>query len=54
MKKYEITVYGCDDTTVVHMDLTPKQFELIKKLCDLVTETSTYQCMPTMEIKEEL
>ena len=34
------------------MELTEKEFELLKKVCELSENTSTYQCMPIMEIVE--
>ena len=51
-RKYEITVTGCDDETVVYMELTAKEHELIDHLADLISTRSAYSCMPVMEIME--
>jgi hypothetical protein len=54
MKKlYRVVVNGCDDYTTVKIELNDVEFELIKTLCEKVTEASEYMCMPTMEINEE-
>jgi len=49
--KYRISVCGCDDSTHFDMELTQKEYQLIKKVAILCTEKSEYNCMPTMEIK---
>ena len=51
-RKYEITVTGCDDETVVSMELTAQEHELIDRLADLISTRSAYSCMPVMEIRE--
>ena len=51
-REYEITVTGCDDETVVTMELTAQEHELIDQLADLIRTHSTYSCMPVMEIGE--
>ena len=51
-RKYEITVTGCDDETVVTMELTAQEHELIDHLADLISTRSTYSCMPVMDIGE--
>ena len=52
MKKYLITVIGCDDETEITQELTQEQFELLKVVADKITSKSSYGCMPIMEIKE--
>jgi hypothetical protein len=52
MKKYKINLIGCDDCTSFEMELKENEFKLLKKVSELSEETSTYQCMPTMEIME--
>lgn len=52
-KKYITSVHGCDDSTYTEMELTQKEFELISKLAEKITEASTYGCMPTMRIVAE-
>ena len=51
-KLYDISVHGCDDNTYVEMELTQQEYELVKKIADKITETSTQQCMPRMYINE--
>ena len=51
-RPFHIECQGCDATTRVQMDLTPKEAALIFRLCELVTKTSTYGCEPKMEMKE--
>lgn len=51
MKDYLIAVHGCDDSTHVSMTLTDEQAALLSELAEKVEKASTYQCMPTMEIK---
>lgn len=51
-KLYSIIVQGCDDSTRIEMELTLQEYELVKKIADKITETSTYSCMPRMTIEE--
>ena len=51
-RKYEITVTGCDDKTVVSMELTAQEYGLIDHLADLISTRSEYSCMPVMDIEE--
>lgn len=39
-RKYEITVTGCDDETVVSMELTAQEHDLIDHLADLISTRS--------------
>ena len=50
--RYEITLLGCDDWTVFQMNLSQEEFKLVKKIEEISKETSTYICMPTLEIVE--
>lgn len=52
VRKYKITVTGCDDETVVTMELTAQEYELIDQLADLISTRSEYSCMPVMDIGE--
>lgn len=47
---YEIILIGCDDTTSFEMELTDEEAALIERVCELSDKTSTYGCMPTMDI----
>lgn len=49
-REYRIDVSGCDDTTTFKVWLTDEEYDLVKGICDKCTATSTYGCMPTMEI----
>jgi hypothetical protein len=52
MKRYIIQVLGCDDRTVIEMDLDDAQAAFVGEICKQVTAASTYGCMPTMEIMD--
>ncbi len=49
---YEISVDGCDDSTIFKMELTKEEFSLIDKVAKLCTKMSRTGCMPTMEIEK--
>lgn len=49
MKRYEISADGCDDSTVVEMELNELELDFLKRFSKLVNETSTYTCMPTID-----
>ena len=51
-KMYEISVHGCDDSTIIKQELTFEEYELLKEIAEKITNTSTYVCMPTMGIEE--
>ena len=52
---YEIELIGCDDTTSFTVLLSKEEYELIKNIEVISNDTSTYGCMPILEIikKEE-
>lgn len=50
-KKCRILVHGCDDSTVIEKELTEDELKLIRSVAKEVTESSEYDCMPTMEIE---
>lgn len=50
--KYLIECCGCDDSTQITMDLTDKQLAFVKYLTGQITLTSTYGCMPTMNVRQ--
>lgn len=52
MKKYKISLLGCDDSTHVFVELSPSELGLIIKLKTLFKEASGYDCQPTMEVEE--
>lgn len=49
--KIEISVSGCDDTTRITMDVTDEQHQFLHRVAEEVTAASSYQCMPTMEVR---
>ena len=49
--KIEIKVHGCDDTTEIMMDVTDEQHQFLHRVAKEVTAASSYQCMPTMEVR---
>lgn len=51
-KLYRISVHGCDDSSIFNMELTEEEARVVKLVADKCTETSTYSCMPKMEIEE--
>ena len=47
---YKVTLIGCDDQTDMFIDLTDEQVTFLEMLSKLSKETSSYLCMPTLEI----
>jgi hypothetical protein len=50
IKKYRISIDGCDDSTRFEIELTDEQREVVEMLCEKSFENSTSRCMPTMEM----
>ena len=50
-KLYTIQINGCDDSTEFTMPMTEKEVRFLEMVCKLSTETSTYGCMPTMQVE---
>lgn len=46
----EISLDGCDDSTIVTMEMSNDEYCFLQRLTDLVNETSYYGCMPTIEL----
>lgn len=53
MKKYLITLFGCDDTTKCEIELTDKQLKDFMKIAKQVNKKSTYQCEPSIGVFEK-
>jgi hypothetical protein len=51
MKKW-ICINGCDDSTCFAMELDEKELSAIYRFQELAEQTSTYGCMPTIEIED--
>lgn len=51
---FNIRVYvsGCDDTTIVELEVNKHDFKVIETLAEVVTAASTYGCMPTMRVEK--
>ena len=47
----EISVDGCDDSTIFDMELNEVEFEFIKKLSTKCNKTSVCHCMPRFNFK---
>ena len=48
---YKINIIGCDDETVIFMDMTESEYEFLSKVVAAKSkEVSTFQCMPIIEI----
>lgn len=45
-----INVSGCDDATVVDLELTESELATVQKVADAITAESGCICMPTMKV----
>lgn len=52
MKKYLVTLRGCDDSTYKIIELTQEEYEICNRVLEEVSDESTYGCMPTAYIRE--
>lgn len=50
MKEIEIGVHGCDDSTIIKMEVSEQELEFLNRLMKLVNTASTYGCMPCLEV----
>ena len=50
--EYIIEVYGCDDSTSIREELTNKEYVLLSRIAENITNASEYGCMPTMNIRK--
>jgi len=50
MKKYLITLNGCDDTTRCEIELTNEHFEIFMQIAKEINKHSTYGCEPNISI----
>jgi hypothetical protein len=51
-KSYTVVLRGCDDTTVMKFDLREDEVALLKRIAASSEQTSTYGCMPRLEVFE--
>ena len=52
VRRWNIGLHGCDDSTCFEMELTDAEVETLRKVAAKAEETSTYGCMPTMTVEE--
>ena len=50
--KMRIILMGCDDESVVIMDVSAEELEFLQKLKEKVDEVATYCCMPILLLQE--
>lgn len=48
--KVKFALHGCDDSTYMTMDVTEMEYEFLRKIQTLSKETSSYGCMPILEV----
>ena len=51
-REYKICLMGCDDWTEFTVELTEDEANLLRRVSELSHKTSTYGCMPIMDIDE--
>lgn len=50
--KFIISLCGCDDESVVIMDVSAEELEFLQNLKEKIDEVSTYSCMPILLLQE--
>lgn len=50
-KSVQIGVHGCDDSTIFDMEVTALELDFLTRLAAKSVETSSYGCMPVIEIR---
>ena len=53
-KLYMIINSGCDDATIGMQELTETEYQVLKSVFDNLNKKSTYGCMPTIHITDDL
>lgn len=48
-----VSVHGCDDSTIFDIEATESEYEFLKLVAQKCTETSSYRCMPIMEVAKK-
>lgn len=54
MPVYDIKVSGCDDSTMLTVDLTQEQSVFLTEIAEKITATSTYSCEPRMYVNPHI
>lgn len=52
MKKYSISINGCDDSTYFNLAMTEEEHNFLLKVARLSRHYSSYGCQPTIDIGE--
>lgn len=47
-----VALHGCDDSTYIDIEVTQDERAFLDRLAALSEEASSYNCQPTLEIKE--
>lgn len=50
--RVRVSLNECDDTTEMDIDVTSEQLAFLQMLAKLSEATSSYQCMPTLSVRE--
>ena len=53
MNKIILYIRGCDDHTVLQLDVSESELVFLQKLCGMSDQTSKSQCQPDMKILRE-
>ena len=48
--QHRIKVSGCDDSTIVDLDLTDEQVATVRMVAAAITAESQFSCMPRMKV----
>lgn len=54
VKPYDIEVEGCDDSTTITADLTPRQLAFLAEIAEKITAASEISCMPRMKVRPHI
>jgi len=49
-EKCFINISGCDDRTLVDIELTKDEIRLLESIAEKSKQISTYSCMPTLKV----
>lgn len=52
MNKVKFALYGCDDNTIIEIEVTNKELKFLERLETLTNKASNYACEPTLNIIE--
>ena len=54
MSKFQVHVslHGCDDNTCFDLEVDEKEHDFLKKVAEISVKTSTYGCMPRLQVEK--